>query len=63
MLKMRYEAETGNDDMNALTIANAIIDTCHRGNYDLSDALDDIEEIADHLLAYVKRGRKKEESR
>jgi hypothetical protein len=63
MLKMRYEAETGNDDMNALTIANAIIDTCHCGNYDLSDALDDIEEIADHLLAYVKRGRKKEESR
>ena len=53
MLKIRYEAETGDDAVNPLTIANALYFN------DPSD-IDGLEEIAEHLLALVKNYRKTE---
>lgn len=53
MLKIMYKAETGDDAVNPLTIANALV-------YNHVSDLDDLEEIAEHLLALVKNYRKKE---
>ena len=53
MLKILYEAESGDDSVLPLTIANALV-------YNHVSDLDDLEEIAEHLLAHIKNRRKQE---
>ena len=50
MVRISYEAETENDNISPLTIAHAMVED---SNLDLSD----LEEIANHLLAYTTRCR------
>ena len=56
MLKISYCGETENDIVSPLTISHAIVED---PNLDLSD----LEEIANHLLAYVTRCRLRIEER
>ena len=47
MLKIKFEAETGNDSATPIAIANAIIDLeCLE--------IEQIQEISEHLKSYVK---------
>ena len=54
MLIIKYEAETVKDNITPLTITNALIE-----NPELD--LGDLEEIAEHLLIYIKRCRLRQE--
>lgn len=49
MLVVKYIAETENDTFSPILVANALIQ-----NVDMLSA-DDLEDIAEHLLIYVKR--------
>ena len=51
MLVVKYIAETENDTFSPISVANALI-----RNEDMLSA-DDLEDIAEHLLIYVKRCR------
>lgn len=53
MLLIRYDAETGSDAVNPLTIANALY-------FNHLSEIDDLEEIAEHLLSLVKNYKKQE---
>lgn len=65
MLLIKYEAETGNDTFSPLNIANAVIENVmedRRGEYDIEKAhrnhLNELEEIARHILIYVEAQRR-----
>ena len=51
MLKILFEAETENDIASSISVANALIKSV-----DMLST-DDLEDIAEHLLIYVKRCR------
>ena len=51
MLKILFEAETENDIASSISVANALIESV-----DMLST-DDLEDIAEHLLIYVKRCR------
>lgn len=51
MLKVLFEAETQNDIASSISVANALIKSV-----DMLST-DDLEDIAEHLLIYVKRCR------
>ena len=53
MLQIHFHAETPKDNISAITVANGLIE-----NGSLTPA--ELEEIAGHLLAYVKCLRTKE---
>lgn len=54
MVKIYFEAETSNDYVSPISVANSLITETR---FDM----DDLEEIANHLLAYVRHHKPKED--
>lgn len=54
MLKILFELETGSDYVTPLTVAHAIIDQAVNDNDEFDNAVDYIQEVAEHLEAFVR---------
>lgn len=54
MLQIKFYAETGNDHITPLTVAHAIIEQAVNDNDEFDNAVDYIQEVAEHLEAFVR---------
>ena len=60
MLKIKFECETGSDAPTPINIASALIELETGGCDDEKmhmAAVDNLDEIAEHIIAYVRRQR------
>ena len=63
MLQIKLEAETGNDNFNPISIANAVVDLLTNPNAldgveGWEIRLEQLEEVGEHILLFAKRHKR-----